>query len=301
MHTEKVDVFQPFLLFFRYVYLGIFIVFFKNLIYNAKANFITESASNYMRNKEEKTMSQLFVTTVVFFSIAIIGCSLYCIYRNEKHLSYMIEIILLAMEIVLLKNEVLEEYTCASLVLVAFLVCKVIILITGVLVQIRGFYWARDIAQGNADKYYKKYNKKKFNKFVAQIRKISYGPRLKYGVPAMANRTDKKTRTKFDKRGFPIFNRIFCEVKLKRKDHNASREVHFNRASKALYEKAQKDKAFSRKFTKQELAKFKRGEVPSKYTWHHHQNRGKMQLVLYEIHSKVSHKGGFSIWGKKEK
>ena len=177
---------------------------------------------------------------------------------------------------------------------------KFIIYIIAVLVQIKGFYWARDIAQGNADKYYKKYNKKKFNKFVAQVRKIEYGPRLKYGMPAMVNQTDKKTKTKFDQRGFPVFNKVFFEMKLKRRDWKATRVLHFSRASKALYKKTQEDRAFARKFTKQELEKFKKGGVPSKYTWHHHQERGKMQLVLYDIHSKVSHKGGFYIWGMRE-
>jgi len=244
-------------------------------------------------------MSQLFVGAVVVFSVLIIGCSLYCIYRNEKHLSYLVEIILLAMEVILLKDEILVNYIMLCFILGAFLVCKVIIYITAILIQILGFYLARDVAQGNADKYYKKYDKKKFNKFVAQIRRIEYGPRLKYGMPAMVNQTDKKTKTKFDKRGFPVFSKIFWEMKLERKYYIASRDKHFAIASRALYEKAQKDKAFARKFTKQELAKFKRGEVPSKYTWHHHQKRGKMQLVLFAVHSKVSHKGGYYIWGEK--
>ena len=46
-------------------------------------------------------------------------------------------------------------------------------------------------------------------------------------------------------------------------------------------------------------APMKKGKVPKKFTWHHHQNNGVMQLVDFKIHSEVSHIGGFSIWGKK--
>jgi hypothetical protein len=36
-------------------------------------------------------------------------------------------------------------------------------------------------------------------------------------------------------------------------------------------------------------------ETPKGYTWHHHQEKGRMQLVNSEIHSKTGHTGGFSI------
>jgi hypothetical protein len=43
-----------------------------------------------------------------------------------------------------------------------------------------------------------------------------------------------------------------------------------------------------------EAAGFK--STPKGYTWHHHQTRGRMQLVKTAIHSKTGHTGGFSLW-----
>ncbi|SHO58017.1 HNH endonuclease [Vibrio quintilis] len=36
---------------------------------------------------------------------------------------------------------------------------------------------------------------------------------------------------------------------------------------------------------------------PAGYTWHHHKDRGKMQLIDRDVHASFSHKGGYSIWG----
>jgi RHS repeat-associated protein len=36
-------------------------------------------------------------------------------------------------------------------------------------------------------------------------------------------------------------------------------------------------------------------ETPEGYTWHHHQDRGRMQLVETDAHAKTGHTGGFSI------
>ncbi|MGC4748703.1 HNH endonuclease [Micromonospora sp. DT201] len=33
--------------------------------------------------------------------------------------------------------------------------------------------------------------------------------------------------------------------------------------------------------------------TPSGYTWHHHQDRGLMQLVDRQVHAKTGHNGGF--------
>ncbi len=36
--------------------------------------------------------------------------------------------------------------------------------------------------------------------------------------------------------------------------------------------------------------------TPKGYTWHHHQNTGRMQLVESAVHAKTGHTGGFSLW-----
>lgn len=38
-------------------------------------------------------------------------------------------------------------------------------------------------------------------------------------------------------------------------------------------------------------------ETPAGYTWHHHQDIGRMQLVPSDLHAKTGHTGGASIWG----
>lgn len=36
--------------------------------------------------------------------------------------------------------------------------------------------------------------------------------------------------------------------------------------------------------------------TPKGYTWHHHQDFGRMQLVESKVHSQTGHTGGFSLW-----
>lgn len=36
---------------------------------------------------------------------------------------------------------------------------------------------------------------------------------------------------------------------------------------------------------------------PPGYTWHHHEDLGRMQLIDRDVHAAFSHKGGFAIWG----
>ncbi|VVS95104.1 HNH endonuclease [Desulfoluna spongiiphila] len=36
---------------------------------------------------------------------------------------------------------------------------------------------------------------------------------------------------------------------------------------------------------------------PPGFTWHHHAEMGRMQLINREVHAAFSHKGGFSVWG----
>jgi hypothetical protein len=36
--------------------------------------------------------------------------------------------------------------------------------------------------------------------------------------------------------------------------------------------------------------------TPAGYTWHHHQDYGRMQLVEFDIHKRTGHTGGFSLW-----
>ncbi|MBJ8031070.1 HNH endonuclease [Bacillus cereus group sp. N21] len=101
----------------------------------------------------------------------------------------------------------------------------------------------------------------------------------------------------YDADGFPIFEPIE-EVRLKEEDFKKTRPTHDRICSKLLYEKIMKDPKLASKFTEEEIELFKEGEVPDRFTWHHHQDTGRMQLVDSLPHGKTGHTGGYKIWGK---
>ncbi|WP_312853843.1 HNH endonuclease [Thermoactinomyces mirandus] len=39
-----------------------------------------------------------------------------------------------------------------------------------------------------------------------------------------------------------------------------------------------------------------KGNTPVGYTWHHHQDKEKMQLVKTGVHGNTKHTGGRQIW-----
>ena len=142
----------------------------------------------------------------------------------------------------------------------------------------------------------KVFNKKRLCKKLKTLQEIDYGPRLKLGIPAMANKINAKTRIRFNSWGFPKFKSYYT-IHLKRCDYKKSREYHFNYANKFLYNKALKSKKVKKRFTLDELSELKKGNTPDRYTWHHHQDSGKLQLVSRKINAKVYHIGGYDIWG----
>jgi hypothetical protein len=107
-----------------------------------------------------------------------------------------------------------------------------------------------------------------------------------------------KTGVRYDRNGFPIFE-TFYTYRLPIREWRKSREVHFSRANKFLYKKAVKSKKIRDLFNTWDMQDLRKGKTPEAYTWHHHQSRGKLQLVSREIHAVVDHIGGYSIWGPK--
>ena len=49
--------------------------------------------------------------------------------------------------------------------------------------------------------------------------------------------------------------------------------------------------------TDRQLEQIRNGDKPEGYTWHHHEEPGRMQLVDSEIHRQTPHVGGRSLWG----
>ncbi|WP_173427072.1 HNH endonuclease, partial [Kordia jejudonensis] len=92
----------------------------------------------------------------------------------------------------------------------------------------------------------------------------------------LAGKNHPKTGVPFSKSGFPDFRKHLYknginDVKIK---PTGTRAGDFRAANRAAGYKA----------------------TPKGHTWHHHQNRGRMQLVRSSIHSKTGHTGGFSLW-----
>lgn len=133
-------------------------------------------------------------------------------------------------------------------------------------------------------------------KFIRAINKVEYWPRLKLGLPGKANKISKKTKVKFDSKGFPQF-KAYYTVKLRKKYFKESRQRHFYMANKILCEDSIAVRKL--KLSISQIIELEHYNTPSGYTWHHHQDAGVLQLVDEEIHEKTGHRGGYSIWGGK--
>lgn len=110
----------------------------------------------------------------------------------------------------------------------------------------------------------------------------------------LAGEKHPKTKVKFTKDGFPIF-KSYGSITLPSKYLKSSNSTQFKYSNLTLA----KNKDALKKFNKDQQKQIKEGKTPEKYTWHHHQTRGYMQLVNTKIHKKTGHTGGKSIWGTK--
>ncbi|QHZ46356.1 T7SS effector LXG polymorphic toxin [Bacillus sp. NSP9.1] len=118
----------------------------------------------------------------------------------------------------------------------------------------------------------------------------------------LKNKKHPVTGVPYDKDGFPIFESKYT-TKLDESDLKKTRDQHFNKLNKELYKEIEENPSLIKKLelSEDDLLDLRDGITPEKYTWHHHQTPGKMELVDREIHSKTGHTGGYKIWGKDEK
>lgn len=179
-----------------------------------------------------------------------------------------------------------------GITLLEYLSVKVFLVILMLAARYYSFYRIRALCDQK-----KKIDSKK-SKCIRAINNAEYWPRLKLGLPGMANKTNSKTKVRFDAKGFPIF-KAYYTVKLRRKDFKEARERHFYIANKTLYNDKSPKAKIKSKFSKKQIKQLSQGVTPDGYTWHHHQNAGVLQLVEEETHAKTYHHGGYSIWGSK--
>ena len=95
---------------------------------------------------------------------------------------------------------------------------------------------------------------------------------------------------------FPVFDSEY-DAQLPENLYKASDKEQFKECNKQLKEAVEKDPELAKKFTPEQLEQIKNGDTPDGYTWHHNEERGKMQLVDSDVHAKTGHTGGKTIWG----
>lgn len=267
-------------------------------------------------------MTLLWIIRFCILMLLQIVTSFALIYNRKKRISYFTEILLTVSSIlygyyivpILIDKNIFEwtqriydEYSFTKdkflWYIIEYLLFKIILLYLVWILRYFSFYALVSITKKNgkiAKVGYKIFGAKNFQRFTSKMwNKVNYGIKIKKGLPGMINKKHKSTGVYFDEDGFPKF-KAFATVKLPTNLYNKSREVHSHYCNKALYKKIIANKRVASKFTKTEKQSFKEGKTPLKFIWHHHQDEGVMKLVDRKIHEKVSHNGGFSIWGKKD-
>ncbi|PFS00692.1 hypothetical protein COK55_31320 [Bacillus cereus] len=151
-----------------------------------------------------------------------------------------------------------------------------------------------DKAMGEAGRNQPEYNRKPIQPRDYKKMEINEDGTTTYTVVSKSN--GKEYKVTYDKNGHPIFNDQF-DTTLPESKYLSSDSEQFTFCNKDLFDKAMKDPELKSKFTVEELELFKEGKKPSNYTWHHHQDIGKMQLVDYFEHEAAKHTGGRAYWG----
>lgn len=95
---------------------------------------------------------------------------------------------------------------------------------------------------------------------------------------------------------FPVFDAA-ADVQLPAELYENSDANHFLYANQSLSDAIAQDPSLGHQFTAQHLNQINMGITPDGYTWHHHEQAGKLQLVDEEIHAQSGHSGGRAIWG----
>ena len=111
----------------------------------------------------------------------------------------------------------------------------------------------------------------------------------------LADQRHPKTGVPFDGKGFPIFDNIAkYDTKIDAKAFRSKSSTGQMRlATKDLAEAIKRGEVSSSSFNSEQLKAIKKGKskIPS-YTWHHHQDTGRMQLISERKYTQTGHIGG---------
>lgn len=105
-------------------------------------------------------------------------------------------------------------------------------------------------------------------------------------------------RAEIQEATFPDFSE-HCrfEAQLPEDRYLASDYQQFKDCNDQLHQAYENGTLNTEQFTDRQLEQIRNGDKPEGYTWHHHQEPGRMQLVDSEIHRQTPHVGGRSLWG----
>jgi hypothetical protein len=106
------------------------------------------------------------------------------------------------------------------------------------------------------------------------------------------------TGVPFDLRGFPLFEKyVIFETRIGREFFKGSRADHMREATRHLRAAIDRGEISRNFFTQEQLAQINasRPKIES-FSWHHHQELGRMQLLPEKAHKKTGHIGGMEKW-----
>ncbi|WP_110113070.1 HNH endonuclease [Bacillus sp. CGMCC 1.16541] len=97
---------------------------------------------------------------------------------------------------------------------------------------------------------------------------------------------------------FPIFEPV-AEVQIPENSYLRSDAVHFSYANNELYDLMEQNPSLASELhlTASDIQQLSQGHTPDGYTWHHHEEPGRLQLVDEDTHHNTGHTGGGELWG----
>jgi hypothetical protein len=113
--------------------------------------------------------------------------------------------------------------------------------------------------------------------------------------------SDGSATIRFDKDGFPEFNTKFETLLDEVHIGSGNSKAHLRACNEKLFRAIEQDPPLAKELgLSREAVDDLLGSAtpPPGYTWHHHQDVGRMQLVPLSEHKlSISHTGGMAIWG----
>ena len=108
----------------------------------------------------------------------------------------------------------------------------------------------------------------------------------------------------FDRRGYPIFDsHAIMDTRIPSSiASGAVSDAHKRAATLLLKEEINAGRILGVMFTPKQMKQIQAGRAQiDGFTWHHHQDFSRMQLIPRKIHDKTGHVGGDKMWGLRKK